>query len=155
MKGIVITSDKSEVFTLYNSKNEDKIRERLKFFRGAGYSDSALCSRYHNYVRRLESSGRYYYNGGDSYCHECMIMKEVFRRLCEERGFYFEELDFSGFTVLRFHGDFSMRGMRSFILYISPARRGYCLFCEERGYLEWLNRYPKYRYPKCLRHLRS
>lgn len=42
MKGIVITSDKSEVFTLYNSKNEDKIRERLKFFRGAGYSDS--CS---------------------------------------------------------------------------------------------------------------
>ena len=59
MKGIVITSDKSEVFTLYDSKNEDKIRERLKFFRGAGYSDSALCSRYHNYVRRLESSGRY------------------------------------------------------------------------------------------------
>ena len=86
MKGIVITSDKSEVFTLYNSKNDDKIRERLKFFRGAGYSDSALRSRYHNYVRRLESSGRYYYNGGDSYCHECMIMKEVFRRLCEERG---------------------------------------------------------------------
>lgn len=36
MKGIVITSDKSEVFTLYNSKNEDKIRERLKFFRGGG-----------------------------------------------------------------------------------------------------------------------
>ena len=70
MKGITIASDRNEVFTLYDSKNEDKIRERLKFFRGAGYSDSALRSRYHNYVWRLESSGRYYYNGGDSYCHE-------------------------------------------------------------------------------------
>lgn len=44
MKGIVITSDKSEVFTLYNSKNEDKIRERLKFFRGRGIR-IPLCAR--------------------------------------------------------------------------------------------------------------
>lgn len=90
LRQITITSESSSVESRFKPKIEEKIRERIKFYRTAGYSDETLTERYKNYSRRFQSSVRYYAHGSADYCEECLVMMEVFRRLAEERGIYIQ-----------------------------------------------------------------
>ena len=92
-KQIIITPESSSVESRFTPKIEEKIRERMKIYRAACYSDETLIKRYKNYLRRYHSSGRYYDCGSADYCEECLVMMEVFRRLAEERKLYINETE--------------------------------------------------------------
>lgn len=94
-KKITISSDSCEVECRLSDKDAIKVRERLRLYRGVGYSNETILERYENYRRRYLNSAKYYgcgnlnhdYNSVE-YTIECLVMSEVFKRLAEERGIY-------------------------------------------------------------------
>lgn len=93
MKRITISESSAEVESRLSRRDETRIRELVRYYRDAGFSDEVISSRYKSYMRRYLKSERYRNSefacdGAVNYAAECLIMSEVFRRLAEERGMY-------------------------------------------------------------------
>lgn len=85
-KKIIVRRYDNEISSIHLPQCEQRIREQLKLCRSAGMSDEAVLTRMNNYNRRFNRANKHPHPNEAEYRETCYIMREVYRRIAEERG---------------------------------------------------------------------